>query len=140
MWRAFSSSNSRHTRRCDILKFRLMKPELSPSQHLTQSRLRRSSPMTNLPSSKIYHLHEDQFNGVKLQLARERLNISRAELANRVRTSPSFITACEKCRKRPSRGLETLFAAELHVTRQYFYGAISGRWELTDCHFRHRQA
>jgi Zn-dependent peptidase ImmA (M78 family) len=96
--------------------------------------------MTNLPSSKIYHLHEDKFNGTKLQLARERLNISRVELANRVRTSPSFVTACEKCRKRPSRGLETLFASELRVTRQYFYGTISGGWELIDCHFRHRQA
>src|SRR5205814_2517390 len=118
----------------------LMKPEPSPSQHLTPSRLRRSSPMTNLPSSKIYHLHEDQFNGTKLQLARERLNVSRAELAKRIRASPSFVTACEKGRKRPSRGLETLLASELHVMRHYFHGATLGRWELTDCHFRHRKA
>src|SRR6266446_2526602 len=117
-----------------------MKPEPSASQNLTQSHLRRSSPMTNLRSNKIYHLHEDQFNGIKLQLARERLNISRAELAKRIHTSPSFVTACEKDRKRPSRGLETLLASELRVTRHYFYGTISDRWELADCHFRHRQA
>jgi Zn-dependent peptidase ImmA (M78 family)/transcriptional regulator with XRE-family HTH domain len=96
--------------------------------------------MTNLPSSKIYHLHEDQFNGIKLHLARERLNISRTELAERVHTSASFVTACEKGRKRPSSGVETLLAAELRVTRQYFFGLVTGRWELSDCHFRHRQA
>ena len=96
--------------------------------------------MTYLPSSKIHRLHEDEFNGTKLQLARERLDISRARLAERVHTSPSFVTACEKGRKRPSSDVETLFAAELRVTRQYFYGSVLGRWELSDCHFRHRQA
>lgn len=96
--------------------------------------------MTKLPNTKIHHLHEDEFNGRKLQLARERLDISRAALANQVHTSPSFVTACEKGRKRPSSDVETLFAAELRVTRGYFYGSVLGRWDLSDCHFRHRQA
>lgn len=96
--------------------------------------------MTNLPSKKIYHLHENHFEGIKLQFARERLNLSRKDLAKRVHASPSFITACEKGRKRPSQELEVLLASELRVTTRYFYGQVYGRWQLSDCHFRHRQA
>ena len=96
--------------------------------------------MTNLPTSKIQPLHEVRFDGTKLQFARERLNISGKQLADTLHTSPSFITACEKGRKRPSADLELLLAHELRVTPQFFYGPPHGKWELADCHFRHRQA
>jgi Zn-dependent peptidase ImmA (M78 family)/transcriptional regulator with XRE-family HTH domain len=95
--------------------------------------------MTN-PASKIQPLREERFDGTKLQFARERINLSGKQLAAAVAASPSFISACEKGRKRPSGQLQLLLAHELQVTPGFFYGEPFENWHVADCHYRHRQA
>lgn len=89
--------------------------------------------------AKILQLPDQQFNGLKLQIAREHSLLSRADVAAQTHTSASFITACEKGRKKPSPDLELAFAEKLGVNRVFFYGPISETWDLESCHFRHRQ-
>ncbi len=89
--------------------------------------------------AKILHFPDEPFNGIKLQFARERAGFARSKLADLVATSPSFITACEKLRKRPSTDLQLLLAEALDVHPCFFQGTILGDWKLASCHFRHRQ-
>lgn len=87
----------------------------------------------------VLHLPNHQFSGLKFRIAREQAHLSGAELAERTATSASFITACEKGRKRPSLEVEQILAHELGVNRMFFYGPNDDTWELERCHFRHRQ-
>lgn len=80
------------------------------------------------------------FNGAKLQFAREAAGLSRVELATEAQTSASFITACEKQKKKPSADLRTLLASKLGVKPRFFSGALDESWDVETCHFRHRQA
>src|SRR4051812_30647678 len=71
-----------------------------------------------------------QFNGSRLEIARENSQLSRAELAERSETSPSFITACEKGRKKPSKDLEAIIAHILGVRTSFFYVPMFDPWTL----------
>jgi Zn-dependent peptidase ImmA (M78 family)/DNA-binding XRE family transcriptional regulator len=96
--------------------------------------------MVNLSNNKIHHLLEEQFDGTKLVFARERMGFSGKQLAELIDATPSYITACEKGRKRPSKDLLALLGRELRITSNFFYGKPLGKWAISDCHFRHRQS
>ena len=98
------------------------------------------SSLTQMTVANILPLPGQNFSGEKLQIARESAQLSRGELAELADTSPSFISACEKGRKKPSHELEVVLAHVLRVLPAFFYGPIGAQWELNACHFRHRQA
>lgn len=75
-----------------------------------------------------------------LQFAREAAGKSRAQLAGDVSTSASFITACEKQRKKPSAELRIALASTLGVRPRFFSGTSESDWRVESCYFRHRQA